>query len=52
MITVDFDDDSRLSKVIINAPIGVDVNVRIIQNNFKAIARFMVSQTYEFSYVS
>lgn len=44
------DDKGRLKQVIFNSPISMDVNAMIIHNSFKAVVKFEISQTYEYSY--
>lgn len=44
------DDKGRMLSVVFRAPLGMDVNVTLIHNNFKAFVSFEISETYEFSY--
>lgn len=44
------DKNGRLETVVFCAPIGVDVNVKLMHNQFKAVLNFEISQTYEYRY--
>lgn len=49
-VTAMIDDKGRMLSVVFRAPLGMDVNVTLIHNSFKAFVRFEISETYEFSY--
>ena len=49
-VTAQLDQDGRLTSVYFNAPLGMEVNIKIFHNQFKAVVRFTISQTYEYSY--
>lgn len=49
-VIAQIDKEGRLTTVTIKAPVGVDVEIKLMYNSFKAVIRFEVSQTYEYSY--
>ena len=49
-VIAQLDKEGRLTLLTINAPVGVDVEIKLMYSSFKAVVRFVVSQTYEYSY--
>lgn len=49
-ITAIIDNEKRLSSVIINCPVGAEVNIRFGDSVFKAVVEFNISQSYFFEY--
>lgn len=49
-VIANIDDKGRLRSVIFRVPLGMDVNVLLMHNSFKAVVSFEICQTYEYSY--
>ena len=49
-VIAQIDKEGRITTLTINAPVSVDLEVKLMYNSFKSVVRFIVSQTYEYTY--
>ncbi|MDE5605334.1 MAG: hypothetical protein K2I73_07115 [Eubacterium sp.] len=49
-IIAQVDKSGRLTLLTVNAPVSVDIEIKLMYSSFKAVVRFAVSQVYEYSY--